>query len=199
MGAAAEHRLLVNRVERSSDFFDIQLDDRDVEAVGSGAGEGDSRPVRGPARGIVIRPMERRLDWHSIICGHDPQIAIAVSGSDEQTLRVWNLERLEALRTLEGHTGRVSAVAATPDGQYVVSGSDDKTLKVWDVERGKAVRRLTIHTDVVLGWRSRRTAAMPSPAQGTRSSRCGHYPVEKPWPRSAQTTSSANVTLHQTA
>ena len=37
--------------------------------------------------------------------------------------RVWDLERGEALRTLEGHTDAVSAVALTPDGKRAVSAS----------------------------------------------------------------------------
>ncbi len=40
------------------------------------------------------------------------------------------------VRSLEGHTDWVRAVAVTPDGRTVLSGSDDKTLKVWDIESG---------------------------------------------------------------
>jgi WD40 repeat protein len=38
------------------------------------------------------------------------------------------------LRTLEGHSGSVKAVAVTPDGKLAVSASYDNTLKVWDLE-----------------------------------------------------------------
>ena len=40
------------------------------------------------------------------------------------------------LRTLEGHTGEVTAVAVTSDGRRTVSGSVDKTLRIWDLETG---------------------------------------------------------------
>ena len=40
----------------------------------------------------------------------------AVSASWDKTLKVWDLERGQVLRTLEGHTGFVTAVALTPDG-----------------------------------------------------------------------------------
>ncbi len=39
----------------------------------------------------------------------------------------------DCLRTLEGHTNRVTDVALTPDGHTAVSASDDDTLRVWDV------------------------------------------------------------------
>jgi WD40 repeat protein/serine/threonine protein kinase len=72
-----------------------------------------------------------------------------VSGSEDKTLRVWNLARGECLRTLEGHTGGVEAVAITPDGRQVVSGSWDETLRVWDLSRGECLRTLEGHKECV--------------------------------------------------
>jgi WD40 repeat protein len=40
------------------------------------------------------------------------------------------------LRTLEGHTDCVTAVAVTMDGKRAVSASGDRTLKAWDLEVG---------------------------------------------------------------
>ena len=73
----------------------------------------------------------------------------AVSGSDDKTLKVWDLESGQVLRTLEGHSGGVSSVALTPDGQRAVSASHDKTLKVWDLESGQELRTLEGHPDWV--------------------------------------------------
>ena len=47
------------------------------------------------------------------------------------------------IRTLEGHAGRVNAVALTADGRRAVSASDDRTLKVWDIESGKMIASFT--------------------------------------------------------
>jgi hypothetical protein len=44
--------------------------------------------------------------------------------------------------TLTGHSGKISAVAISPDGQTLVSGCGDKTIKLWDVETGKFIRNL---------------------------------------------------------
>ena len=78
----------------------------------------------------------------------------AVSASEDQTLKVWDLDSGRELRTLTGHTGSVTAVAVTPDGQRAVSASGDETLKVWDLDSGRELRTLTGHSGLCqCAWR----------------------------------------------
>jgi WD40 repeat protein len=65
------------------------------------------------------------------------------SGSGDETIKLWDVESGNELRTLRGHKLSVSSVAFTSDGKTLASGSDDKTIKIWDVETGKEVRTLT--------------------------------------------------------
>ena len=50
------------------------------------------------------------------------------SGSYDKTVRVWDVDALVCLATLQGHTGAVRALSASPT--LVFSGSDDATIKV---------------------------------------------------------------------
>ncbi|MFM2064854.1 MAG: hypothetical protein RLZZ507_4525, partial [Cyanobacteriota bacterium] len=60
-----------------------------------------------------------------------------ISGSDDNTVKVWNLQTGEELFTLNGHSDWVQAVAVTADNQRVISGSDDNTVKVWNLQTGE--------------------------------------------------------------
>ncbi|MEC4984636.1 MAG: NB-ARC domain-containing protein, partial [Oscillatoria sp. PMC 1076.18] len=66
----------------------------------------------------------------------------AVSASDDNTLKLWDLATGQELHTLKGHRDRVRAVAITPDGKQAVSGSNDNTLKLWDLATGQELRTL---------------------------------------------------------
>jgi len=63
-----------------------------------------------------------------------------VSGSYDQTIRVWDAETGEVVvGPLEGHTNSVKSVAFSQDGKRIVSGSRDHTIRVWDAETGEVV------------------------------------------------------------
>jgi small GTP-binding protein len=73
----------------------------------------------------------------------------ALSGSDDNTVRVWDVETGRCLRVLEGHTNVVWRVAWSPDQRRALSGAGDNTVRVWDVETGSCLRELKGHTEDV--------------------------------------------------
>jgi hypothetical protein len=62
-----------------------------------------------------------------------------VSGSYDNTLRIWDMETGQCLQVLEGHTSMVSSLVLSADGRRVVSGSNDNTLRIWDMETGQCL------------------------------------------------------------
>jgi WD40 repeat protein len=59
------------------------------------------------------------------------------SGSDDNTVRVWDARRGGELLRLKGHGAWVRSVAWSGDGGRLASGSDDNTVRVWDANDGK--------------------------------------------------------------
>ncbi|MBF0381358.1 MAG: serine/threonine protein kinase [Magnetococcales bacterium] len=78
-----------------------------------------------------------------------PNGKIAVSGSSDKTVRIWDLVAREQLHILEGHEARVHDVAISIDGKVAISGSEDQSARLWDVETGKPLRILKGHIKAV--------------------------------------------------
>jgi WD40 repeat protein len=78
-----------------------------------------------------------------------PDGRFALSGSFDNTLRLWKVATGQCLRTFEGHGERVNSVAYSRDGRFAISGSKDKTLRLWDVASGKCLRIFEGHTNDV--------------------------------------------------
>ena len=84
------------------------------------------------AGGAAVRTLEGHTNGvYSVAVSPDGQHI--VSGSWDNTVRVWRLADGAAVRTLEGHTSIVFSVAVSPDGQHIVSGLEDKTVRVWSL------------------------------------------------------------------
>ncbi|MFC1634707.1 DUF4062 domain-containing protein, partial [Planctomycetota bacterium] len=126
-----------------------------IRALLDGVAMSEHSPWLKPVTGTLTSPggpLLRTLTGH----GH-PVRAVAVtpdgryvvSGSNDKTLRVWELASGLVVHTLAGHASSVFAVAVTPDGQYVVSGSADGTLMVWELANGRAVSMLAGHKGIV--------------------------------------------------
>ena len=72
-----------------------------------------------------------------------------VSGSDDRSLRIWDLSRAQETAVLWGHLEGVSAIAITPDSRQLISGSRDGTLRMWDLSNNSCLRVLKGHKHVV--------------------------------------------------
>lgn len=94
--------------------------------------------------------------WPSIpLIGHrdfvgavalSPDSRYALTGSEDRTARLWEVETGEFLREFSGHEAGVIAVALSDDHRYAATGSSDDTTRIWNLETGETIFTLTGHT-----------------------------------------------------
>jgi WD40 repeat protein len=67
-----------------------------------------------------------------------------VSGSDDNTLKLWDINAGKEIRSFLGHRYSVNTVSFSPDGKYVLSGSSGGALKLWDVKSGEELKTFIV-------------------------------------------------------
>ncbi|XP_054731615.1 F-box/WD repeat-containing protein 7 [Anastrepha obliqua] len=123
---------------------------------------GNMPPIASPWKAAYMRQHIIEMNWRSrpirepkVLKGHDDHVITClqfsgnriVSGSDDNTLKVWSAVSGRCLRTLVGHTGGVWS--SQMSGKIIISGSTDRTLKVWDMDTGQCLHTLLGHTSTV--------------------------------------------------
>jgi WD40 repeat protein len=64
---------------------------------------------------------------------------LAVSGSHDASVRVWDLASGTQLQTLSGHADWVISVEVYQSGERAISTSRDGTVRVWDLDGGNPI------------------------------------------------------------
>jgi len=106
---------------------------------------------------LASAPIQNRL--YATLSRHDKPVTVAayspdgervVTGSWDNTVRLWDARTGVALPVMKTHVGPINAASFSPDGKRVVTGSDDTTARLWDAETGKEIAVLKAHEGPVL-------------------------------------------------
>ncbi|KAL6069545.1 E3 ubiquitin-protein ligase traf7 [Balamuthia mandrillaris] len=115
-----------------------------------------TKKTKSVASGI---PPDEEVNTHIFKCkgtfmGHEGPVwslavtpTLLISGSSDQTIRVWDRATFKVRHTLTGHNGIVHAVIVV--GKRLISGSSDKTIKVWNTKTMKCVQTITGHGNTI--------------------------------------------------
>jgi WD40 repeat protein len=68
-----------------------------------------------------------------------------LSASNDKTIKEWDVESGQCLKTFTDHEDHVTSAYYSGDGKKILSSSEDKTIKEWDVESGQCLKTFTGH------------------------------------------------------
>ena len=78
-----------------------------------------------------------------------PGLRYIATGSQDNTVKIWDAKNCAYIRTLRKHTDDVTCVLFSPNEKFIVSGSRDRTIRMHDAFRGTFFWTLTGHTDAI--------------------------------------------------
>ncbi|KAJ3006932.1 SCF ubiquitin ligase complex subunit cdc4 [Thoreauomyces humboldtii] len=128
-----------------------------------------------------------------------------VSGSDDQTMNIYDTATGTLRKRLEGHDGGVWALQYW--NNVLVSGSTDRTVRVWDMEAGECTHLFEGHTStvrcliIIIPYKNHVTGRMepdvPLIVTGSRDAtlrvwRLPHPKRDQPWKPAASGASTPN-------
>lgn len=100
--------------------------------------------------------LSQRPRWHApwklmrVINGHSGWVRCVqvdpvdnewfATGSNDTTIKIWDLASGKLRLTLGGHVMTVRDIAISPRYPYLFSASEDKLVKCWDLEKNRSIR-----------------------------------------------------------
>ena len=138
------HRDSVNALAISGGFlFSASLDSTIKVWLLNGGKGGSSSPANTNASAEIATLTGHKKAVYSLATagGH------LFSGSEDNTIKVWNIATFALVATLVGHADSVDALTVSNNKLY--SGSGDATIKIWDLASLVEIATLTGHSDHV--------------------------------------------------
>ena len=102
------------------------------DTIAAGLGSGDIVTLDGITgiRTAILPGHTDRVDALAFL----PDGTSLVSGSNDKTIKLWDVQTGGLAKTFYGHTATVWSVSISANCTVIASGSSDKTIRLWDIQ-----------------------------------------------------------------
>lgn len=141
------HYELENIIGERCETVAFSPDGKYIAAGTSSGREGEEIIIWNMEHGDVFKILKtniRDVDNTVESISFSPDSKYIVTGSSDKTVKLWDINKGNVIRTLEGHRNSVNSLSFSADGRFIVSGSRDKTVRIWDITKsfdGKRKRK----------------------------------------------------------
>ena len=134
-------------------------------------GDGEKKSGGVPLFGECLRVFSGHTA-HVFSLDLSPAGNVLVTGSVDETVRLWDVRRGTCMNVLPAHSDPVTSVRFSPDGTVVCSGSYDGLVRLWSVATGACLRTIRAPSEERLASVA---SAPPSPVGHARFSQNGAF------------------------
>jgi len=92
--------------------------------------------------GSHVAVLSGHTDWVRSVT-FSPDGTSLVSGSDDKTVKLWDVQTGGVIKTFKGHTNWVHSTSISLDSTMIASGSRDRTICLWNIQTGECHHTIT--------------------------------------------------------
>ncbi len=100
------------------------------------------------ANGQVLQRIHAHFDRVSSVATSPDGAWVALANARLNDIQIWAWQKPVLVRTLQGHTRGVRALAISADGRFLASASTDRSVRLWNLQDGTFLRSLGPHNMV---------------------------------------------------
>lgn len=97
------------------------------------------------ANGQRLRSLHTHFDRVTSVAISPDGAQVAVANARFNEIQIWTWQQPAVVRTLQGHTRGVRALAISADGRFLASASTDQSVRLWNLQDGTYLRTFGAH------------------------------------------------------